>query len=73
MGNRFRVKTDHNIFRHFLEQKGLNERQQKWVSRIHAYDFDIEYVKGKQNIVAYALSKRLLTLSLMSIWHDWKA
>lgn len=58
VGSKFTVKTDHNSLRYFPEQKELNERQQKWVSKIQAYDFDIEYVKGKNNIVADALSRR---------------
>ena len=29
VGNRFRVRTDHNSLRFFLEQKQLQERQQK--------------------------------------------
>ncbi len=55
-GSKFTVKTDHNSLCYFSEQKELNERQQKWVSKIQAYDFDIEYVKGENNIVADALS-----------------
>jgi len=47
VGNRFKVKTDHNNLRFFLEQKELNDRQQRWVSKIQAYDFEIEYVMGK--------------------------
>ena len=46
VGNKFVVKTDHNSLRYFLTQKDLNERKQKWVSKIQAFDFDIEYVKG---------------------------
>ena len=34
VGNKFKVKTDHNSLRFFLEQKVLNERQQKWVSKV---------------------------------------
>jgi hypothetical protein len=49
------VRSDHNSLKYFLEQKDLNERQQKWVNKIHDYDFDIEFVKGKNNIVADAL------------------
>jgi hypothetical protein len=52
------VKTDHNSLKYFLDQKDLSERQQKWVSKIQAFDFDIEYVKGKRNVVADALSRR---------------
>ena len=73
VGNRFRVRTDHNSLRCFLEQKQLQERQQKWISKIQAYDFDIEYVKGKNNVVADALSHRPATLSLMSLDTDWRA
>lgn len=72
-GNMFRVKTDHNSLRFFLEQKQLQERQQKWVSEIQAYDFDIEYVKGENNVVVDALSWRPAALSLMSIDADWRA
>ena len=47
VGSRFKIKTDHNNLKYFLEQNELNERQKKWVSKVHAYDFEIEYVKGK--------------------------
>ena len=57
-GNKFVVKTDHNSLRYFLTLKDLNERQQKWVIKIQEFDFDIEYVKGKNNVVADALSRR---------------
>ena len=58
VGNKFVVKTDHNSLRHFLTQNDLNERKQKWVRKIQADDFYIEYVKGKNNIVVDALSRR---------------
>ena len=64
------MRTAHNSLWFFLEQKQLQERQQKWVSKIQAYDFDIEYVKGKNNVVADALSRRPAVLSLMSIDTD---
>ena len=73
VGAMFKVKTDHNSLKNFLEQKELNERQYKWVSKIQAYDFEIEYVKGKSNVVADALSRRPTTLSLMSISSDWRS
>jgi len=65
------VKTDHNNLKYFLEQKDLNECHQKCVMKVHAFDFDIEYVKG--NIVANALSRRPATCSLMEISADWKS
>ena len=51
----------------------MNERQQKWVSKVQAYDFEIEYVKRKNNVVVDTLSRRPATLSLLEISVDWKA
>jgi hypothetical protein len=73
VGNRFKVKTDHNSLRFLMEQKELSERQHKWISKIQAYDFEIKYVKGKNNVVVDALSRVPSTLSLMEISADWKA
>jgi hypothetical protein len=41
--------------------------------KVHAFDFDIEYVKGKKKIVADALSRRPAACSLMEISADWKS
>ena len=71
VGNNFVVKTDHNSLRHFLTQNDLNERKQKWVSKTQYYGFDIENVKGNNNIVAYALSRKP-SFSLMAIAKNWK-
>jgi hypothetical protein len=48
VGGGFVVKSDHNSLKYLLEQKDLKERQQKWVSIIQAYEFDIEFVYGGQ-------------------------
>ena len=56
VGSKFCIKTNHNSLRHFLGQQDLNNCQKKWVTKLQAYDFDITYVKGTQNVVADALS-----------------
>jgi hypothetical protein len=73
VGSKFMVKTDHNGLKYFLEQKDLSERQQKCVTKVQAFDFEKEYVKGKKNIVADALSRRPGACSLMEISADWKS
>jgi hypothetical protein len=67
------VHTDHNNLRYFLEQWDLNEKKQKWVSKVHAYDFNIEYVKGKENIVVDSLSRRLASFSMTEVSTELKS
>jgi sulfatase maturation enzyme AslB (radical SAM superfamily) len=69
VGARFVVKSNHNSIKYLLEQKDLNERHKKWVSKIQAYDFDIEFIKGKNNIVVDAFSRRpsIFSMSSMSV------
>jgi hypothetical protein len=73
VGEKFVVRIDHNSLKYFLEQKDLNERQHKWVSKVQAYDFDIKFVKGENNVVAYALSRRPSPYSMLEISFEWKS
>ena len=57
MGRHFKVKTDHDILKHLLEQRLSSEEQQKWVTKMLGYDFEIIYKKGKLNFIADALSR----------------
>jgi hypothetical protein len=70
VGAKFVVRTNHNSLKYFLDQKDLNERQQKWVSKIHAYEFDIEFVKRKNNVVEDALSRRPSVYAMTDISVD---
>ena len=44
----------------------------KWVSKIQAFEFDIEYMKGKNNVVVDALFRRP-SISLMDVVENWRA
>jgi len=57
-GRHFKVNTDHGSSKYFLEQRLSLEEKQKWVIKMLGYDFEIIYKKGKQNVVAYALSRK---------------
>ena len=76
MGRNFKVKTNHDSLKHFLEQRLSSEEQQKWVTKMLVYDFEIIYRKGKLNVVAYALSRKneeveALLCSISIIQPDW--
>ena len=60
----------------FLEQRLSSEEQQKWVTKMLGYDFEIIYKKGKQNVVADALSRKdedveALLCAISIIQTDW--
>ena len=41
MGRHFKVKTDHDSLKYFLEQILSSKEQQKWVTKMLGYDFEI--------------------------------
>ena len=43
------------------------------MSKVQEYDFGIENVKGKNNIVVDALSRRLASFSMIEISTYWKS
>jgi hypothetical protein len=59
MGKRFEMRTDHNGLKYLFDQPTLNARQSRWLEFLSEYDFDINHIKGKENKVANALSKRV--------------
>jgi hypothetical protein len=58
IGRNFKVKTDNDILKYLLEQRLSSEEKQKWVTKMLGYYFEIIYKKGKQNVVANALSRK---------------
>jgi hypothetical protein len=59
----------------FLEQHISSPEQQKWVTKLFGYDFEIIYKKGKENVVVDALSRKNKDegsiFSLSFIVPDW--
>ena len=76
IGRHFKVKTYHDSLKYFLEQRLSSKEQQKWVTKMMGYDFEIIYKKGKRNMVADALSRKnedveALLCALSIIQPDW--
>jgi hypothetical protein len=56
LGQQFQIKTDHQSLKYFLEQRISFTEQQKWVTKLFGYDYEIIYMKYKDNVVVDALS-----------------
>jgi hypothetical protein len=54
----FVIKTDQQSLKHLLEQRVGTPMQQKWITKLLGYPFVVEYKKGKENVVADALSRQ---------------
>ena len=53
------MRTDHHGLKYLFDQPNLNARQARWLELISELEFNIVYVKGKENCIADALSRRM--------------
>ena len=56
-GVRFKWLTNHKGLIYLLNQKNLSSRQARWLEKISAFDFEVVYIPGSENVVADALSR----------------
>jgi hypothetical protein len=57
-GSSITVKTDHESLKYLMTMKTLTPRLARWIDAIAEFDIDIQYLPGKLNKVADALSRR---------------
>lgn len=73
LGRHFKIRTDHQSLKFLLQQRIATPMQQKWLVKMMGYDFEIIYKKGKENIVADALSRRPTIAAISSTKSDlWR-
>jgi hypothetical protein len=59
MGKIFELRTYHSGLKYLFGHPTLNSIQVRWFEFLSEYDFDVKHIKGKENKVVDALSRRM--------------
>jgi hypothetical protein len=69
-GAQLTVHTDHHALKYLMTAPTKTSRRRRWLTELMHFMFDIKYIKGSDNVVADALSRRAylaaLTVSSLS-------
>ena len=65
----FVIHSDHESLKYLKTQATLNKRHAKWVEFIDSFPYVVKYKKGKDNVVADALSRKNTTLLMQFDFH----
>ncbi|TQE12665.1 hypothetical protein C1H46_001685 [Malus baccata] len=67
LGQHFRILTDHQPIKYFLEQRITTPQQHKWLVKLLGYNYSVDYRPGTQNKAPDALSRKHDLLLLMGL------
>ena len=67
MGRRFELRTYHCGLKYLFDQPTLNARKARWLEFLCEFDFEIKHIKGKENKVADALSRKMQEMHVASL------
>ena len=76
IGRKTVIKTDHKPLKYLLEQGLCTEGQHTWLLKLHSHKFKVEHKKGKKNVAADNLSRKLDTgeptvFMITTVESDW--
>ena len=66
-GSKIEVFNDHKSLKYLFDQKELNMRQRIWLEYLKDFDFQLSYHPRKANVVADALSRKTLHMSVLMV------
>eukprot|EP00253_Pinus_taeda_P029605 PITA_29605 len=72
LGRKFLLLTDHHSLTNYFSQPTLNTRQARWADFLSGFDFEIKHLKGKENRVADALSRKVQCVCRLS-FSKWQS
>ena len=67
MGKRFELRIDHCGLKYLFDQPTLNARQVRWLEFLCEFDFEIKHIKGRENKVVDALSRKMQEMHVASL------
>ena len=67
MGMKFELRTDHDGLKYLFEHPILSAIQRRWMEVLCEYDFDIKHIKGNENKVVDALSRKIHVMYVATI------
>ena len=59
LGRIFVLISDHSGLRYLFDQPDINVRKPRWLATLSEFDFKIRYIKGKEDMLADTLSRRV--------------
>eukprot|EP00253_Pinus_taeda_P018429 PITA_18429 len=71
LGRKFLLLTDHHSLTNYFNQPTLNVRQGRWADFLSGFNFEIKHLKGKENRVVDALSRKVQCLCELS-FSKWR-
>jgi hypothetical protein len=67
MGRKFELRKNHYGLNHLFGQPTLNAKKTRWLKFLSEYGFEIKHIKGRENQVVDALSRRAHEMHILSI------